>query len=69
MRAVIIGGNECMQRRYMDVCRKYACEAKVFARKTGDIARGLGSANLIFLCMDAVSHTMAQNAVREAFAV
>lgn len=28
MRAVIIGGNECMQRRSMDVCRKYACGAK-----------------------------------------
>ena len=69
MRAVIIGGNECMQRRSMDVCRKYACGAKVFARKTGGIAHRLGSADLIFLCMDAVSHTKAQNAVREAFAV
>lgn len=27
MRAVIIGRNECMQRRSMDVCRKYACGA------------------------------------------
>lgn len=66
MSAVIIGGNECMQRRYMDVCRKYACEAKVFALKTGDIAHRLGNADLIFLCMDTVSHTMAQNAAREA---
>lgn len=69
MRAVIIGGNECMQRRSMDVCRKYACGAKVFTRKTCGTARGLGSADLIFLCMDAVSHSMAQNAVREAFSV
>lgn len=66
MSAVIIGGNECMQRRYVDVCRKYACEAKVFALKTGDLSRRLGNADLIFLCMDTVSHTMAQNAAREA---
>lgn len=69
MRAVIIGGNECMQRRSMNVCRKYACGAKAFARKTCGIARGLGNAAMIFLCMDAVSHTKVQNAAREAFAV
>ena len=44
MSAIIIGGNECMGRKYVDVCRRYACEAKVFA----------------------LSHTMAQNAAREA---
>lgn len=66
MSAVIIGGNECMQRRYVDVCARYACDAKVFPLKTGDLARRLGKADLVFLCMDTVSHTMAQNAVREA---
>lgn len=66
MSAVIIGGNECMGRKYVDVCRRYACEAKVFALKTGNLTQRLGQADLIFLCMDTVSHTMAQNAAREA---
>ncbi|HIQ72182.1 MAG TPA: DUF2325 domain-containing protein [Candidatus Onthenecus intestinigallinarum] len=66
MSAIIIGGNECMGRKYVDVCRRYACEAKVFALKTGNLTQRLGQADLIFLCMDTVSHTMAQNAAREA---
>lgn len=55
-----------MQRRYADVCARYAYEAKVFPLKTGDIGRRLGKADVVFLCMDTVSHTMAQNAIREA---
>lgn len=66
MSAVIIGGNECMHRRYVDVCARYACDAKVFPLKTSDLARKMGKADLVFLCMDTVSHTMAQNAMREA---
>lgn len=65
MSAVIIGGNECMQRRYVEVCARYACDAKVFPLKTGDLARRMGNADLVFLCMDTVSHAMAQNAMRE----
>lgn len=66
MSAVIIGGNECMQRRYVDICARYACEAKVFPLKTGDIARRLGNADLLFVCMDTVSHTMVHSATKEA---
>ena len=29
MCVAIIGGNECMERRYIDTCRKYGCKARV----------------------------------------
>ena len=32
MSVVIVGGNECMERRYKDICKSYQCRAKVFTR-------------------------------------
>ena len=32
MSIVILGGNECMTRRYCDLCRKYNCKAKVYPK-------------------------------------
>ena len=28
MSIVILGGNECMERRYMDLCQSYCCRAR-----------------------------------------
>lgn len=66
MSAVIIGGNERMERKYRDICARYNCRAKVFPLKTSCLADRLGCPDLIFLCMDTVSHTMVKNAMREA---
>ena len=30
MSVVIIGGNECMSRKYTDICQEHGCKAKVF---------------------------------------
>ena len=30
MSVVILGGNECMERRYKELCQTYRCQAKVF---------------------------------------
>lgn len=35
MSIVILGGNECMERRYMDLCQSYRCRAKVFYQACG----------------------------------
>ena len=35
MSAVIIGGNECMVRRYQDICKSHGFRAKVFAKENG----------------------------------
>lgn len=33
MSVVIIGGNERMERQYMQICKTYGYKAKVFTRK------------------------------------
>lgn len=33
MSVVIIGGNECMVRRYKDLCQEFRCDAKVFPKQ------------------------------------
>ena len=35
MSIVILGGNECMERRYKDLCQSYRCQSKVFTRAYG----------------------------------
>ena len=37
MSVVILGGNECMVRKYKDLCKEYECQAKVFAKPIGKI--------------------------------
>ena len=37
MSIVILGGNECMERRYMDLCQSYRCRAKVFIKPVGGL--------------------------------
>lgn len=55
MSVVIIGGNECMTRRYKDICEEYDCDAKVYA-KMSDGIRGIGSPDLIVLFTATMSH-------------
>ena len=35
MSVVILGGNECMERRYKELCQTYRCQAKVFTKPAG----------------------------------
>lgn len=57
MSVVIIGGNECMSRRYVDVCRDYRCKAKVYPKESGGM-RDIGSPDLLILFTGTVSHKM-----------
>ncbi|MGN1166944.1 MAG: DUF2325 domain-containing protein [Lachnospiraceae bacterium] len=41
MCVVIIGGNECMVRKYKDLCREYRCEAKVYPKQKSSL-KGTG---------------------------
>lgn len=36
MSVVIIGGNECMERQYQQICKKHGCKAKVFVKEKAD---------------------------------
>ena len=33
MSVVIVGGNECMECRYKEICKQYGHEAKVFTKE------------------------------------
>lgn len=62
MSVVIVGGNECMSRRYMDVCRAYNCKAKVYPLMSAGM-RDLGSPDLLVLFTGTVSHKMIRCAI------
>lgn len=48
MSVVIIGGNECMVRKYKDLCGEYKCKAKVYPQKTGAL-KDIGTPDLLVL--------------------
>ena len=47
MSIVILGGNECMERRYKDLCQSYRCQSKVFTKSSGGLRNKLGSPDLL----------------------
>ena len=57
MSVVIVGGNECMARRYEDLCAEYSCKAKVFM-KTEKGIQDFGSPDLLVLFTSTMSHKM-----------
>lgn len=64
MSVVIIGGNECMERKYKETCRKHGCRAKVFCRYQGGMHDRIGSPDLLILFTHTVSHKMVQCALQ-----
>ena len=65
MSVVILGGNECMVRKYKDLCRSYQCTAKVITKMGGTLKNRLGSPDLLVMFTDTISHKMVQNALNE----
>ena len=49
MSVVILGGNECMERQYSNVCRKYGCKAKVFCKPCADMKNRIGTPDLLIV--------------------
>lgn len=66
MSVVIIGGNDCMERLYIDACKRCGCKAKVFTQMKGEMKRKIGSPDLMILFTSTVSHKMVNCAVGEA---
>ncbi len=67
MSVVMFGGNKCMERRYLDTCKKYGYKAKVFNKMTGtSMKKQVGSPDMIILFTNSVSHKMAHCAHCEA---
>ena len=57
MSVVIIGGNECMERRYIDLCKSYSCKAKVYTKMKAGM-KDIGSPDLLVLFTNTMSHNM-----------
>ena len=65
MSVVIVGGNECMVRRYKELCDTYNCKAKIYP-KMESAMKDIGNPDLLVLFTNTVSHKMARCAVVEA---
>ena len=65
MSIVILGGNECMERRYMDLCQSYRCRAKVFIKPVGGLKNKLGDPDLTIFFTSTMSHKMLKSALCE----
>ena len=65
MSVVILGGNECMERRYKELCTAYSCQAKVFTKPAGGLKNKLGTPDLLIFFTSAMSHKMVQGALSE----
>ncbi len=66
MSVVIIGGNEGMEQRYLQVCKEYGCKAKIFTKSKGTMRDKLGEPDYIILFTRTVSHKMVNCAMKEA---
>ncbi len=62
MSVVIIGGNECMERRYKELCQEYSCKAKVYTKKSGSM-KNIGSPDLLVLFTSTMSHKMLRSVI------
>ena len=65
MSVVILGGNECMERRYRELCESYQCQSKIFTKPAGGLRNKLGNPDLMIFFTGTMSHKMVQSALRE----
>lgn len=65
MSVVILGGNECMERRYKELCQSYRCQAKVLTKAAGGLKNKLGSPDLMIFFTNTMSHKLVQEALSE----
>ncbi len=66
MSVVIVGGNDCMERLYVETCKGFGCKAKVFTQMKGEMKRQIGKPDLVILFTNTVSHKMVTCAVGAA---
>ena len=66
MSVVISGGNECMERDYLNLCREHGCNAKVFCKYKSCMKDRIGRPDLMILFTHTVSHKMVKVALDSA---
>ena len=65
MSVVIVGGNECMERRYRELCESYNCRVKIFTKLKCDMKTKIGKPDLLVLFTGTMSHKMVNCALSE----
>ena len=65
MKVVILGGNECMERQYKDLCEAYCGKAKIFIKPSGSLKNKLGRPDLMICFTGTLSHKVLKNAQNE----
>lgn len=63
MSVVIVGGNECMVRQYLDLCREFRCRGKVFCKMHDGLKHQVGEPDLMVLFTGTTSHKMVRCAL------
>lgn len=64
MSVVIVGGNECMERKYRELCEAYSCKSKVYTKLTGRF-KNFGTPDLLVLFTNTMSHKMLHTVMSE----
>ena len=65
MSVVIIGGNECMEREYKQLCHSYEYDAKIITKMRGSMKNKIGKPDLLVLFTSTMSHKMLRSALCE----
>ncbi len=58
MSILIVGGNDRMSTRYMEICKAYKYKAKVFVKMPADFAKKIGEPDLVVVFTNTCSHKM-----------
>lgn len=66
MNIVIVGGHDCMQCRYKEICKKYGCKCKVFTQCPADFQNKIGNPEMIVVFTGTVAHKMLRCAGKQA---
>ena len=65
MSVVIIGGNECMERKYSQMCSRFGWKSKIFCKPSADMKNRIGSPDMLIL----FTHTASLQNILEGTAV
>ena len=58
MKVVIVGGHDCMQCRYKEICKKHGCKCKVFTQYPADFKNKIGTPDIMIVFTSTVAHKM-----------
>ncbi len=58
MSIVIVGGNDRMSTRYIDICKEYKYKAKVFVKMPAEFNKKIGEPDLVVVFTNTCSHKM-----------